>query len=232
MKFLKLVLYLSVAQSFLSCNTDKFSMVATKVVLSDFETTTDLWTGAMAEYSVKQNPTDTNLVKVARANLPSGLDTLRYGLTLNATNQSANTFTYLRKEITGLNKGHTYNISFDIRLGTNFTKTSAIAASTYLKAGAASVKPTTDSTTYAFNLDKGKGSVDGQSMVVLGDISNDLGRAVYASVERNTNGKTVQVRANEQGIIWLCVGIDSGYKGNIFLYFDRITATISEISNN
>lgn len=224
---LRLILFLGVSTVLLSCNNDNFSIVAVKNVVSDFESANDSWTGAMAEYTIAQNPTDTNFVKLRRANLPTGLDTVHYGLTLTSINQGDNTFTYLKKQVTGLNPGLTYNVKYDIRLGSNIIKNSTLASTTYLKVGAAPIEPVTNSTTYAFNLDKGKGGTGGKQMVLAGSISNDLARNSYVIVQR-TNETSVQVRADASGSIWLCVGIDSGYKGTIFFYFDKITATITE----
>jgi hypothetical protein len=98
----------------------------------------------------------------------------------------------------------------------------------FLKAGAAPIEPKTDATTYAFNLDKGKGSADGKRMVTLGNVSNDQNKSGYVLVPRGNNDKPVQVEADSNGKIWLCIGIDSGYKGTTLVFFDSIKASIIE----
>jgi hypothetical protein len=228
MNFLKILFTVSIIAGMLSCNNGDFKVSAKKTVTSGFESSTEDWQASMAEYTSNMLPTDTNFLNLKRTLLPSGLDTTQYALRIFNKIPDVKMFSYIKKQISGLNPGHIYQVSYEISLGTNIAQNSAAGASIFLKAGASPNEPLTDSTTLAFNLDKGNAGQDGKRMVVLGDISNESNRSGYALVQKTSHGKSVQVEADAEGEIWLCVGTDAAYTGTIVFFYDRIKCTITE----
>jgi hypothetical protein len=228
MNFLKLFFAVMLCAGVLSCNHDNFEVSAKKVVISEFETTTEDWIAGIAEYTSAIAPTDTNFFNLKRTRLPTGLDTTRYALRIFNKIPDATMFAYIKKQITGLNPGHTYSVNYEISMGTNIARNTSAGSMIYLKAGASPNEPLTDSKTFAFNLDKGKGGQDGKRLVVIGDISNELDRGGYTVVQKTNNGKSVMVESDADGKIWLCIGADATYTGSVVFFYDSIKCTITE----
>jgi hypothetical protein len=228
MNFLKILLTVTITAGILSCNNDDFKVSAKKTVTSGFESSIEEWQASMAEYSSNMLPTDTNFLNLKHSRLPTGLDTTRYALRIFNKIPDVKMFSYIKKQISGLSPGHVYQVSFEISMGTNIAQNSAAGSSIFLKAGASPNEPLTDSKTFSFNLDKGNAGQDGKRMVVLGDISNELNRGGYALVQKTSSGKSVQVEADAEGKIWLCIGTDAAYTGTIVYFYDSIKCTITE----
>ena len=210
-----------------ACNNENFSVIAKKTALSNFETSKDTaWAGAVAEYSAS-TPLDSIKLSVLIDTLPTGLDTTKFSLHVYSRNPGNNLFTYIKQQISGLTPGNTYNVVFEIDLATNYPQNTPAAASVLLKAGASLIEPVTGKD-LKFNLSKGTGEADGTQMVSLGTISNGTNRSGYLIVKKENVNKPVSVVAGANGMIWLCVGLESGYKGPTDLYFDNIKATISQ----
>lgn len=227
-------LALSAGLGLVSCDDNNEIVRSGLVITSDFERDADGWAGELAEYS---KDTDTSIIefRFRRAALPAPLDRKRNGLMLQSHNRSDDMFMFLKKKVTGLIPNQTYNVVFDIDLGTNAPiKGIGIGgspgSSVYLKAGASPNEPVKrlENNFYTFNLDKGAQSEGGKELFVLGNIENGLEKDDYKIVKRDNLTKPVEVKANASGEIWLCVGTDSGYEGLTALYYDRIKTSITE----
>ena len=227
MKLLKSITFCGLTLLLFACNNENFSIVAIKTAPSDFESdTVTYWTAGVAEY-LSAASLDTIKLSAARDTLPTGLDSTKYAFHVYSRNPGTSLFTYIKRQITGLNPGTGYNVVFEVSLGTNYPQNAVAGAAVYLKAGASPIQPSTD-TQYKFNLSKGTGAADGKQLVSLGNVSNDTNRSGYLVVERDNGSKPVSVVADQTGKIWLCVGFDSGYKGPTDIYFDSIKATITQ----
>lgn len=218
---------LSLAGLMSACNDDD-SLNPVFISDSAFETTTDGWAAEFAEYSAETDSTTFEL-SAARTRLPTGLDTSKYAYRVEGHNRSDDMFMYLKKKLTGFNPNQTYNVSFEITLGTNYTENSmgiggSPGSSVYLKAGASATQPARQlkNKFYEFNLDKGQQAQDGADAVNLGNVSNGAETATYKLVQKANGGKPFVVKANEAGEIWVYVGSDSGFEGLTTLYYDRI----------
>jgi len=226
-----------------SCNKENEKLNAITIVESQFETTVENWSGDFAQYSdaiftgtKKDSLTRAYLqIGLDRARLPVALDSTKYGLRSQSNNRRDSLFTFFKKKVTGFIPGRDYNVVFNVDLGTSYFEKSvdslgSPAAAVYLKAGASSKEPvkTLVNGYYRFNLDKGKLSQDGTEMVVLGNVSNGTDSQRYTKVSRSNGNNPVKVRPNANGEIWLCVGVESGYKGISILYLDKIKTTVTE----
>jgi len=205
-----------------------------KVVDSDFETTTDGWSAGFAEYSEEQDSTLFEFNSRLAA-LPAPLDTTKKAIRMQSHNRSDDVFMYLKKKVSGLNPNHTYKVTYEIDLGTNYPKGSvgaggSPAEAVYLKAGASPNEPVRKLVNgfYEVTINKGQQANGGTEMPVLGNVSNGLDSTAYKVVKRSNTEAPVSVKPNANGEIWLCVGTDSGFEGLTVLYYDRIKVTIRE----
>jgi hypothetical protein len=191
-----------------------------------------------AEYST--STADSSLeMAFGRSRLPAVLDSTKYGLRIQGHNRSDDMFMFLKKRVTGLLPNHSYKVVFDINLGTSYPENSvgtggSPGSSVYLKAGASPNEPVKKLVDefYTVSIDKGQQASEGKERVVLGNVSNGLETYDYRLVSRSNSGKPVNVTANANGEIWLCVGSDSGSEGLTVLYYDKIKATITAEDGN
>lgn len=213
-----------------ACNKGEVS--SNMSVVSSFENGLDGWSVDLAEYNTSMD-SSTIEFKYGVAKMPS--DSTKKGLRVQSHNRSDDMFMYLKKKITGLDSHKTYEVLFDIELGTYFHSNSigiggSPGSSVFLKAGASSKEPNKklEGDFYTFNLDKGNQLGGGKELVTIGDASNGLSEPGFKVVNRNNSGKSVSVKPNEKGEIWLCVGTDSGFEGLSVLYYDKITVLVKE----
>ncbi|MCF0039550.1 hypothetical protein [Dyadobacter fanqingshengii] len=210
-----------------ACNDDD-SLNPVFISDSAFETAADGWVAQFSEYSTETDST-TFEMSASRTRLPFGLDTSKYAYRMQSHNRADDMFMYLKKKVTGFDPNKIYNVTFEVTLGTNYPENSvgiggSPGSSVYLKAGASSVQPTRQikDKMYEFNLDKGAQSQEGADAIILGNVSNGDDKTVYKLAQKNSGSKTIAVKPNEAGEIWLFVGTDSGFEGLTILYYDRI----------
>lgn len=211
---------------------DKNEVNSNMSVVSSFENGFDGWSVDLAEYNTSM---DSSMIefKYAVAKIPS--DSTKKGLRVQSHNRSDDMFMYAKKKINGLDSKKTYEVFFDIELGTYFHANSvgiggSPGSSVFVKAGASSKEPTKylEGDFYKFNLDKGNQLEGGKELVTIGDASNGLSEPGFKVVNRNNTTKLVTVKPNEKGEIWLCVGTDSGFEGLTVLYYDKISVSVRE----
>jgi hypothetical protein len=75
------------------------------------------------------------------------------------------------------------------------------------------------------NIDKGNQSIGGIDMIVIGDFSNGTDQNIY-KIKQLTTTSPLNVRANQQGEIWLVIGTDSGFEGTTTIYYNFIQVVI------
>jgi len=225
---------MTLAVSMFSCNDDVDFNRSGAVIQSDFERSAEDWAGDLAEYS---NETDTASIefRFRRTTLPSPLDTKKYGLMLQSHNRSDDMFMFLKKKLSGLRPNQTYNVVFEIDLGTNYPINGigaggSAGSSVFLKAGASAVEPVKklENNFYTFNLDKGAQGNSGKDLAILGNVENGVETSEYKILKRDNITKPFEVKTNDKGELWLCVGTDSGFEGLTVLYYDKIKVTINE----
>lgn len=225
---------LALMTSLLSCE-NKDETIREKVVIdSNFDQSTDNWTADLAEYSIE---TDTSIIefRYGRKSLPASLDKSRRAFMMQSHNRSDDMFMYLKRKVTGLRANQAYNVVFNIELATNSPANSvgiggSPGSSVFLKAGASGIEPSKklEQGFYKFNLDKGEQANEGKELFLIGNIANGLETEDYKIIQRNNETKSVEVKSNANGEVWLCVGTDSGFEGLTRIYYDKIKATITE----
>lgn len=218
------------AMMMFACDNNDAPFQDGRTIVSDFESTNDDWTGEYVEYDKVQE--DIMEFKLQRAALPATLDTTKKAMKIEGHNRSDDMFMYLKKKVAGLEPNRTYSVTLEVQFATNYPANSvgiggSPGSSVYMKAGASPSEPTKklEGTYYTVSIDKGQQATGGKEMPLIGDVSNGVDDFVYKLVKRSTE-TPVQVKANAQGEIWLCVGTDSGFEGKTILYYDKITAVI------
>ena len=157
---------------------DKGEISSNVSMVSSFENGFDGWSVDLAEYNTSMD-SSTIEFKYAIAKMPS--DSTKKGLRVQSHNRSDDMFMYAKKKIGGLDSKKTYEVFFDIELGTYFHANSigiggSPGSSVYVKAGASSKEPTKylEGDFYKFSLDKGNQLEGGKELVTIGDASNGL----------------------------------------------------------
>ena len=228
------VIALGIVAGLSGCNKENERLNAVTIVESQFQTSTENWIGGFSEFSSK---TDTASLDTAigRSRMPIAIDSTRYGLRIQGHNRSDDMFMFFKKKVIGLIPNRSYRITFQVDFGTQFAQTSVGSGgspgiSTYLKAGASSNEPvvTLKDGKYNININKGNQSESGTEMVVIGNASNGIDSTLYRLVAHSSNSSPLTIKANANGVIWLCVGTDSGFEGLSIFYYDRIKATLIE----
>jgi MYXO-CTERM domain-containing protein len=159
-------------------------------------------------------------------------------LFISGSNTADDLFMYFEKQVDGLLPDTTYNIAFDIQLGSSYPDGSvgiggSPANSVYLKAGASAVDPSAspdDSNWLRMNIDKGNQAGGGADAIVLGDIAKPAGDfETYELIERSSPGSQFTATTDSDGSLWLLFGTDSGFEGTTTLYYTQFTAELSVV---
>jgi hypothetical protein len=200
---------------------------------STFELDTDGWIGDVADYKEGQL-SDLNF-KAIQAPLPEESTTNHFssGLYLSANNLNDSIFIYIKKKITDLDTSKRYKVAYEIQLATHLVDTLASSGRiSYIKAGATSDEPVSilKNQWQVPSVLHGTANSGGKEMLLLGNLGNGLDSTAYKNIIRTNPNVAIEVKPSPEGVIWLCVGISSRYKGNIPLYFQRIFAAVSEKS--
>lgn len=200
-----------------------------RFIESTFETGTEEWTGDFA--FAKTGTESTVKFGLKQEVLPSVLKSTLHGLKLEGENQSDSLFLFIKKKVSNLDPSKTYKVAYQIDMASSFPDTIGSSGRIiYLKAGASTTEPSKLPGTAIFTstIDNGTLAKSGKEMLLLGNIGNGLDSTYYRSISRNNANLAVQVKPSAAGEIWLCIGVNTRYKGNINLYFDRIYAAVGE----
>jgi len=221
----KLVLLLGLS----ACNSEERNNVdPVRTMISEFDTGLEGWRGDYALY----NKADTTKIgfRMERDSLPAIIDSTRWSLRLEATNAGDSIFLFLKKKMTGLNPDKTYTIDFDIDVASNFPDLpNGSGKNINIKAGASATEPVKLGNTYLTpSIKKGLWDKDGAEMAIIGDVVNKASRAVYEIINRKNDSKTIAVKPDANGTIWICIGEDTRYDGKTVLYYDRIKIVCTE----
>ena len=86
------------------------------------------------------------------------------------------------------------------------------------------------------NIDEGNQASEGEDMFYLGNIANpniDLNTITgeeYALMTLTSERRSFEVVCDDQGVVWLIAGTDSGFEGPTGVYYSRIVGQLNEIT--
>lgn len=162
---------------------------------------------------------------------------------LSGHNHSDDLFMYLKKKITGLQPDTQYILTYEVEFasdlsGGNMTD-GPVGKNVFMKVGASDTEPKSvidDSGNYIMNIDKGNQGVDGEDMIVIGDVvTTEFSEGLEVTTRSNSPStgtepaydKRFVVKTNSKGELWLIVGADSGFDGKTTLYYTSISIVLS-----
>ncbi|MEM9675131.1 MAG: hypothetical protein AAF992_21235 [Bacteroidota bacterium] len=196
-----------------------------------FEAGSEGWESGFADYPVGED----NFYELSSelAPLPEPLDQNQQAFMIAGNNHSDDLFMFITNKVTNLTPNATYRLVVEAELASDAPENSAgiggsPGSSVYFKAGAFSQKPEAieQDGYWRMNLDKGNQSQGGTDMQVLGTVGTDLEDFTYTLINRDNRNSPLQVKANDQGELWVIVGTDSGFEGKTTLYYNRITVRL------
>ncbi|MFF2887878.1 copper amine oxidase N-terminal domain-containing protein [Paenibacillus sp. NPDC057967] len=205
-------------------------------VMYKFDQDQEGWKGGFADLPVKYEK-DIYELEYARELLPDQGSTSNYGLKLKGHNRSDDLFMFLTRGVEGFEPNTIYDVKLDFALytaeaGGMVGIGGAPGEGVYVKAGILSKEPAAVPTPQAgeeyfrMNVDIGNQSLSGKDAKVLGNvIKPDSEKEGYQRVDFQYSA---QVKADENGKIYLLIGTDSGFEGLTTLYYDEIKVTATK----
>lgn len=206
----------------------------------DFQNGSDGWASDLSDYSEETRPED---VLTQTGESPPGIDDESGYFRLAASNRSDDLFHYMHRllgEQADLVPNTPYRIDFRVEAASNAPSNcagigGAPGESVWLKVGATTIEPVPimeDGQT-RLNVDKGNQSQGGEDAQVAGVIANGIpceealeADSPYAMV---TWEETLDelVSTDDEGRLWLFVGVDSGFEGRTDLYYDTLEVVLT-----
>lgn len=190
------------------------------------------WNGGYADYTVGTAPND---VIWEFKTLPTPL--LGSGYYLSGTNKSDDLFIYIKRKFTGFDPNSHYQATFEVKLGTNVPSGcsgvgGAPGEGVTIFAGASRTEPETVLLTdgnFRVNIDRGNQGTSGKEALVLGNIANTTPNCSEWSYQSKTlaNSLPLDVISNENGEMWVLVGMDSGFESFSQIYLQSIFASFA-----
>ena len=206
----------------------------------DFQNGSDGWAADISDFSEDTRPEDA-LAQTGES--PPGIDDESGYFRLGSSNPSDDLFQYMRRllgEQADLVPNTPYLIEFRVEAASNAPSNcagigGAPGESVWLKVGASTIEPVPikeDGQT-RLNVDKGGQSEGGEDAAVAGVIANGIpceealdADYPYAMV---TWEETLDdpVSTDDEGRLWLFVGVDSGFEGRTDLYYDTVEVVLT-----
>ncbi|MFN7115224.1 MAG: hypothetical protein ACK4TA_00400 [Saprospiraceae bacterium] len=223
------LLLLGALSFFTACLDDDDNVNEFSVTYS-FDENASGWTGGFSDYP--EGEEDFYELDFAHASLPAPLDTTQGALRLTGSNRSDDLFLFAKRQIGGFFPNTEYEIEFDVELATNAPASSIGAGgspgtSNYVKVGASATEPkqVANEGFYDFNLDKGNQSQSGEDAIVIGNLAHTGDEFEYQLVRRDNSNNTFTATTDNNGNIWVFVGVDSGFEGITSFYITNIKIT-------
>jgi hypothetical protein len=172
--------------------------------------------------------------------LPSGLE--GNAIFLSGHNHSDDLFIFLKVQLDGLKPNTSYQVLFSIDLASNTPEGmmgigGSPGESVYVKAGAVDYEPeviTAPDDHFRMNIDKGNQASEGEDMINLGTLANPNidpnthTPGEYALMTLDNQDRLFTVTTDNNGIVWVIAGTDSGFEGPTTVYYDMIKITFTE----
>jgi hypothetical protein len=176
--------------------------------------------------------------------LPAPLDS-RGGLRLVGHNRSDDLAMFAVAPIGGLRPNTNYRIELELELASN-VPTGCVGIggspgdSVYIKLGASQQKPQAVTVneggfpTLRMNVDIGSQSQAGERTRVVGTLANtqtceDISAAQWELKTVSTQGQPLAVRTDENGVLWVMAGTDSGFEGLTEVYFTALRVRLRQV---
>lgn len=201
----------------------------------DFENGDQEWDGGISDYPVEYKDSLSFIVENNLAPISSFID--GNGLNISADNPHGDIFYFFKRKVDGLIPNRNYILDFEFLVYTKLEtiSSSSTAEDIYLKIGAVGYEPALEQQTWrnsmeyiALNIDKGDSNAEsGADMISLGSIkkyTSDLPEVISG----NTFGNQIASKSDNNGSIWLVIGVDSGIKNKLTFGLEALTVFYKE----
>lgn len=220
---------------FYSCKkTDNIQSPTDKTIIDNFTSGADNWVGDFADYPNDPIMLPQYQFQFSHSGLPLPLNTSDGAIRQSGVNRSDDLFMFIKKKVTGLTPNRNYIVDFKVDFATNVANNmvgvgGAPGEGVKIKVGAVPMEPVkllnTSENWYRMNIDKGNQAIGGVDMKVIGDFANGTDQNVY-KIKQVATTTPFNVKANQQGEIWLAIGTDSGFEGITTIYYNSIQVVI------
>ncbi|QDG53795.1 hypothetical protein FIV42_24540 [Persicimonas caeni] len=154
-------------------------------------------------------------------------------------NSVSDIFMFMRRQVgpdAGLEPETAYRVKYTLTFASNYPEDCAEEKGQlmFLKMGASTYKPANvesdDKSSFKFNMQKGDGEMGGEDASAAGDLTHNEECAIiydrYTTLTReHTHSASVETDAN--GNLWLIVGVDADYQGEVSYYFNQVDVTLT-----
>jgi hypothetical protein len=207
---------------------------------SDFSMDEDGWTGGFADYPISVLPEEWNMA-FGYEPLPASLNVDANGLMLQGDNHSDDLFMYVKRLYEGLLPNTTYQVLFQIDLASNApTGLAGVGGSpgdsVYVKVGVSLTEPNVfagDDYHWRMNIDKGNQASSGEDAITIGTVGVELpglgGGPLYKMKPLDNLEEPLSITTDDQGYVWLLVGVDSGFEALTRIYLADIAVEFTPV---
>jgi len=232
----KFLLLMFVQTLFVGCNddSDNGNKTPEPIAINDtFNTSMQGWECDFADYPTEKGDSVFYELEWKHASLPEPLDKTKKAIMISGNNHSDDLFMFLRKNITGLIPGQTYEVAFEVELASDAASNlmgvgGAPGESVSIGVGCTATKPQKieEQGYYRMNIKKINQMNDGEDMKLIGNIANGTEESKFVLIQRSGS---VKAKADDKGEAWVIVGTDSGFEATTTLYYTNIKINFTPV---
>ena len=206
----------------------------------DFESSDQQWGGGVSDFPVDYEDSINVLLSRGQIANTFALDAnsgLSAGLNVSGENPHGDLFYFFERKVSGLNPGRKYNLDFEFLVYAQLMSEPETLSSEelYLKIGAVNHDPELEEVVWrnsinylTLNIDKGEvNSEDGEDMINMGSI-REYTSSEPEIISGNTFGRSIEVTADNNGDVWILIGVDSGIRSYLTFGMEALTVYYRE----
>ena len=193
------------------------------------------WSARFADYGQAQQ--DSINTAAEWMQLPEPLADRR-GYMLAGSNTSDDLAMFLTAPIGGLEPATRYDIELEMTFATSVPQDcvgigGSPGSSVFVKLGASTMEPQViqEGDDFRLNIDKGGQSQGGEDALVVGDMANfqqDCPDETQWQLKTvTTGGSDFSARTDDQGVLWVYGGTDSGFEGRTIYFITRFVVRLT-----
>jgi hypothetical protein len=193
----------------------------------EFESGDQGWEGGISDFPA-DFPDRANLYAVSNDIIPNSLSTDSKGLNITADNPNGDLFYFFKRKISGLEPASRYRLDFEFLVYTQLQGISE--GEIFLKIGAVNFEPELEFQAFGsetdylmLNVDKGDNNDEsGADVVNIGSVKEFSGDTPEV-ISGNSFDFPIEAVSDNNGELWLIVGVDSGVKSTLTFGMSALT---------
>ncbi|MGJ8678921.1 hypothetical protein [Paraglaciecola sp.] len=222
--------------SLFSCNNDEFTRDISQPIEIDFAQSDRGFTPLFSDYP--QGEEAFYQLDASHQTLPEPFAE-KMGWKLTGNNHSDDLLMTISAPIDLLQSNTMYTVSLALEFLTDVPQNcfgigGAPGESVYVKLGVSDTQPsnTLDNDMYRITTDLGNQSQSGTQGQTVGDINNGIDceaeNAFSYTAKTVQTSQAINVMSDDNGVIWVIAGTDSGFEGYTSIYLTKLNVTISK----